>query len=72
VSGDRNITNDLAPKNGILGLTTNQSVRFNKEIHREKGNIALGDGSVQQVSNKQLSSDFIPNTGMATNRIKLP
>jgi type II secretory pathway pseudopilin PulG len=72
VSGDRNITNGFAPKDGLLAITTNQMVGFTDEIHLKQGNIALGDGSVQQVSSTRLRSDIISNTGMATNRIKLP
>jgi prepilin-type processing-associated H-X9-DG protein len=72
VSGDRNITNGVAPRRGILRLTTNQVVGFTEEIHNQQGNIALGDGSVQQVSSKRLRSEIIPYTGFATNRIKLP
>ena len=72
LAGDRNITNGFAPRNGILDLTTNQTVGFTDEIHLKQGNIALGDGSVQQVSSARLRSEIIANTGMATNRIKLP
>lgn len=72
ISGDRNITNGFAPRNGILDLTTNQMVGFTDEIHLKQGNIALGDGSVEQVTSARLRSEIIPKTGMATNRIKLP
>lgn len=72
LSGDRNITNGFAPNQGLLNLTTNQMVRFTDEIHKKQGNIALGDGSVQQVSSARLRSEIIPNTGFATNRILLP
>jgi len=72
LSGDRNITNGFTPKNGILDLTTNQLVGWTAEIHVRQGNIALGDGSVQQVSSERLRSAILPNTGLATNRIQLP
>ncbi len=72
VSGDRNITNGFALKDGLLAIATNQMVGFTDEIHLKQGNIALGDGSVQQVSSARLRSEIIPNTGFATNRIKLP
>jgi prepilin-type processing-associated H-X9-DG protein len=72
LAGDRNITNGVAPKNNILFLTTNQPVGFTDEIHNRQGNIALGDGSVQQVSSAQLRSEILANSPFATNRIKLP
>lgn len=72
ISGDRNITNGFVPRNGILELTKKQTVKFTDEIHLKQGDIALGDGSVQQVSSARLRSEIIANTGMATNRIKLP
>jgi competence protein ComGC len=72
VSGDRNITNGFSPRNGILDLATNQMVGFTDEIHKKQGNLALGDGSVQQVSSARLRSEIIQNAPFATNRIKLP
>ena len=72
VAGDRNITNGFSPKRSILELTTNQPAGFTDEIHMKQGNVALGDGSVQQVSSARLRSEIIRNTGFATNRILLP
>jgi prepilin-type N-terminal cleavage/methylation domain-containing protein len=72
LSGDRNITNGVSPRDSILDLTTNQMVGFTDEIHLRQGNVALGDGSVQQVSSSRLRSEIIANTGFATNRILLP
>lgn len=72
LSGDRNITNGFPPNGGILRLTAKKMVGFTKEMHIEQGNVAIGDGSVQQVSSARLRSDIIPNTGFATNRILLP
>jgi prepilin-type processing-associated H-X9-DG protein len=72
LAGDRNITNGVAPKNNLLYLTTNQTVGFTDEIHKRQGNIALADGSVQQVSSARLRSEILANSPFATNRIKLP
>ena len=72
LAGDRNITNGFAPKNGMLELTTNQSVGWTKAIHKFQGNVALGDGSVQQVSNERLQKEILVNSDFATNRIALP
>lgn len=72
LSGDRNITNRFSPTNGMLVLMTNQLVGWTKEMHKFQGNVALGDGSVQQSSSALLRSGILPNTGFATNRILLP
>ena len=72
LSGDRHVTNGFAPKNGVLNLTTNQNVRWSKELHDHANNIGLADGSVQQVTSKRLRSVILPATGFATNRILLP
>lgn len=72
LSGDRNITNSFIPQNGMLELTTNQTVGWTQEIHKRKGNIALADGSVQQCNSVQLQTNFLANSGLITNRILLP
>lgn len=72
VAGDRNITNGIAPIDGVLNLTSNRPAGFTSGIHTNQGNIALGDGSVQQVSNARLRSEIIAGSGFATNRIVLP
>lgn len=72
LAGDRNVKNGFLPKRGVLELTANQKIRFTKEIHPELGNILLVDGSVKEVTGRQLRTAIIPNTGFATNRILLP
>ena len=72
VAGDRNITNGTSPVMGLLNLTTNHPAGFTGGIHTNQGNIALGDGSVRQVSSARLRSDIIKNSPFATNRIMLP
>ncbi len=72
LAGDRNITNGLPLRNGILDLTTNQMAGFTDEIHKGQGNIALGDGSVQQVRSARFRAEIIRNAPFATNLIKLP
>lgn len=63
LSGDRNITNltparTLIDKSEILKLGTNHtSVKgagWSKDMHQTQGNVALGDGSVQQLSTARL------------------
>jgi prepilin-type processing-associated H-X9-DG protein len=71
LSGDRNITNGTRVKNGILELTTATPAGWTSEMHNKVGNIALADGSVQQVSITGLRNT-VRNTGVATNRLQMP
>jgi competence protein ComGC len=71
LSGDRNITNGTVIKNAMLDLTTNRPSGWTSEIHKGVGNIALSDGSVQQVSIIGLRHT-VANTGFATNRLQMP
>jgi prepilin-type processing-associated H-X9-DG protein len=71
LSGDRNLTNGTPVKNGLLTLTTNRLNGWTSEIHNKVGNVALADGSVQQVSITGLRT-LVGNTGFATNRLQMP
>ena len=71
LSGDRNITNGFPVKNGMLLLTTNQTLGWTKQMHVGAGNICLADGSVQQVTSSALQRAF-RDSGMATNRLAIP
>jgi hypothetical protein len=71
LSGDHNITNGIAVKNGLLELTTNQLAGWTSEMHDKVGNVGLADGSVQQVSITGLRTT-VENTGLATNRLQMP
>jgi prepilin-type processing-associated H-X9-DG protein len=70
-SGDRNITNGMRIKNGILELTAKNPAGWTSEMHKRAGNVALADGSVQQVSMTGLRST-IENTGVFTNHFQMP
>lgn len=71
LSGDRNITNGTRIRNGLLKLTSNNLAGWTAEMHNKVGNIALADGSVQQVSIVGLQQ-LIAGTGLDTNRIQMP
>lgn len=71
LSGDRNITNGMLIRNGLMLLTTNKSAGWTSEIHDKVGNILLVDGSVQEDSITGLQSQ-IAGTGVATNRLLMP
>ena len=73
LDGDRNLTADNAPENGILKLIPGQQVGWTETIHVNQGNVGLSDGSVQQYSNAGLQN-ALKNSGDPTNtwRIWLP
>lgn len=71
LSGDRNIANGISPKNGMLLLTTNQNVKWTKQMHNGCGYICFADASIQWVSNSALRR-VIQNTGVVTNRLAIP
>lgn len=52
--GDRNITNGFASVRGVLNVPTNSPVGWTKKLHEAKGNLALADGSVQQMTSSAL------------------
>jgi prepilin-type N-terminal cleavage/methylation domain-containing protein/prepilin-type processing-associated H-X9-DG protein len=81
LSGDHNITNGTALKNGLLELTTNSSAGWTAEMHNGVGNVLLADGSVQQVANSNLQIMIAyaglqqpgeVNPEFVTNRLQMP
>jgi prepilin-type processing-associated H-X9-DG protein len=71
LAGDRNVTNGLPLARGRMVLTTNWLAGWTKELHDRNGNIALVDGSVQQLSTARLR-DAVANTGTNVNRLLVP
>ena len=71
LSGDRNITGGTKLANGILELTTNHVIGWGTDLHREQGNLAMADGSVQGFSTAKLR-EANANTGVVTNRLAMP
>lgn len=67
LAGDRNLTNGRPVLNGILSVATNDNIGWTHEIHRNAGNIAMADGSVQQVTSGKLR-EAVRNSG-ATNGV---
>ena len=57
--------------NRILLLTTNDAVRWSQGMHKNQGNVAMADGSVQGFGNSHLRM-ALANTGMVTNRLAMP
>lgn len=50
LSGDRNLTTNGRPAMGVISVTSNTGFGFTRELHRTHVNIALADGSAQQVT----------------------
>ena len=73
LDGDRNITGESDPENGIQKLVPGQRVTWTQALHANSGNVGLSDGSVQQLSNSGLR-EALRNSGDTTNtwRISLP
>jgi prepilin-type N-terminal cleavage/methylation domain-containing protein len=74
LSGDRNLTLDGKSLAGqIITLSSNANVAFDQRIHRDAGNILLGDGSVQSVTSAHLQ-EAVRDAALAgsTNRFIIP
>ena len=54
LAGDRNITNGVAPKKGILELSDKPASGWTEAIHNFAGNVGLADGSVQEATTAAL------------------
>jgi prepilin-type processing-associated H-X9-DG protein len=71
LAGDRNLIGGTMLSNRILLLTTNDAVHWGTDLHKNQGNIALADGSVQTFNTSRLH-DALANTGVPTNRLAMP
>jgi len=71
LAGDSNLTNGIKLKDGIMEITTNQTVEWTNERHNQAGNVLLADGSVQQFSTSALQR-ALQATGLATNWLLFP
>jgi prepilin-type processing-associated H-X9-DG protein len=72
LAGDRNLTTNGQPVGpGLIELTPDLKVGWTKEIHNLQGNVAMGDGSVQQFPVPRLA-DALRSKGTGTNRLAVP
>jgi len=71
LAGDRNVTNGVAPSGGILRLTSDRVAGWTSALHDGHGNLALADGSVQQVSSTRLNQQLRYSQDRM-NRVQLP
>jgi prepilin-type processing-associated H-X9-DG protein len=76
LAGDRNLmTNGKPVGSGVSAMLTNAAGAWSwsREIHEEQGNIAMADGSVQQMANVgPRFTNTIADQGMATNWLAIP
>ena len=71
LTGDRNVTNGMAPVRSVLELRPGIPAGWTEAMHNGQGNVGLSDGSVQQVTTDGLRQ-VIKNSEDATNRVALP
>jgi len=71
LSGDRNITNRTSVGSRLVNLTKGSTIAWTKELHSEKGNFCLGDGSVNGFTNGTVSEVLQIPAGV-TNRLAVP
>ncbi len=72
-NGDRHITFTPAQHGPIVILTTNLTMQWTKKLgHRDLGNVALVDGSVQKTSNRDLTLILLPRSNTVPHRLLFP
>ena len=72
LSGDDNFAISGIPvKSGLLEISSNTPIAWTSARHKFAGNIGLADGSVQQVSNSELTNSLQP-TGSVNIRVAIP
>ena len=75
LSGDRNVTNGIMPKKGILELTDEPPAGWTETLHNERGNLGLADGSAQQTTpstlGRQIAAANLSNK-IGKTRLQLP
>lgn len=71
LSGDRNITNGLAPAKSILQLPPRRPTGWNETLHNGQGNVGLADGAVMRWTAESLKK-HLQFTGTVTNRLAMP
>ncbi|HXT42016.1 MAG TPA: type II secretion system protein [Candidatus Angelobacter sp.] len=72
LAGDRNLTTNQVPVgSGLLELRANVTVGWTSDMHKNAGNVALGDGSVGSFRGEQLQEQVM-HSGLDTNRLLIP
>ena len=75
LTGDRNIMGGVT-NGALLSFRSNDVPQWASSIHTNQGNIALGDGSVQQLTDqtlaRQFQTTFLAQASMTTLRLAIP
>jgi prepilin-type N-terminal cleavage/methylation domain-containing protein len=72
VSGDDNFEISGVPvKSGLLEFSSNTPIAWSVARHEFAGNVLIADGSVQGINNSMLTN-WLHQTGLATNRLAIP
>ena len=72
LSGDDNFEIGGVPvKSGLCSISTNVMYLWSTARHNRCGNVALADGSVQQLINSNLAN-LLYQTGLSTNHLAIP
>jgi prepilin-type N-terminal cleavage/methylation domain-containing protein/prepilin-type processing-associated H-X9-DG protein len=73
-SGDRNIVGGTKLANGIVEITTNQTIGWSSEMHNGVGNFGFADGSVKQLGSGKIADSWSEwqITITDTNRLAIP
>ncbi len=69
LSGDRNITGGVLTNGNLMLCRSNTVLTWTTAIHNQNGDVALGDGSVQQVSDMALQEKFQSEFQSVTNEV---
>ncbi len=69
--GDRNLTNKAPAGNSFVCLSSTSVIGWDKEIHREKGNLCFADTHVATFTNGAVASAVRIPAGV-TNRLAVP
>ena len=75
LSGDRNVTNGIAARKGILELKDSPPPGWTETLHNERGNLALADGSALQTTTPTLSQQIVAankSNKIGKTRLQLP
>ena len=67
MSGDRNVSGGVIVSNRVMMVSSTSNIVFGSNIHRNAGNIGLGDGSAQQVTQVSLRRQILAQEQSTTN-----
>src|SRR5207249_4582572 len=68
LSGERNISGGVFTSNRVMEVRATNVLAWGKDMHVHNGNIGLGDGSVQQMTDISLQRQVL---SQATNAVKV-